>query len=101
MPTPLGGAGIQIRDSRGFERFAPLFFVSPGQINYAIPGNTADGTAQVTVIAADGTTNAGTLEVAASRTGPVHRQLRRAGAGGGARPDGQGLGEQSIADLPV
>jgi uncharacterized protein (TIGR03437 family) len=64
LPTPLGGAGIQIRDSHGFERFAPLFFVSPSQINYAVPGNTSDGAAQVTVIAADGTTNTGTLEVA-------------------------------------
>jgi uncharacterized protein (TIGR03437 family) len=34
----------------GVERFAPLFFVSPGQINFQIPPDTAAGIALLTVI---------------------------------------------------
>lgn len=32
-----------------FERFAPLFFVSPNQLNFQIPASTASGTAFLTV----------------------------------------------------
>ncbi len=69
LPTPLGGTSVQIVDSRGFERFAPLFMVSPGQVTYAIPANTATGTAYLTVTAEDGTIHAGTLQIQAVSPG--------------------------------
>jgi uncharacterized protein (TIGR03437 family) len=47
LPTTLGGASIKVTDSRGVTRDAPLFFVSPNQINYLIPAETAPGVAQV------------------------------------------------------
>ncbi len=34
LPTTLGGLSLNVTDSAGEERLAPLFFVSPGQINY-------------------------------------------------------------------
>jgi uncharacterized protein (TIGR03437 family) len=49
LPTTLAGVSVRIRDSQGVERNAPLFFVSPGQINLQIPPGTATGTATVTV----------------------------------------------------
>jgi uncharacterized protein (TIGR03437 family) len=41
LPTELGGVSLRLRDGQGNERRAPLFFVSPRQINYQIPPDTA------------------------------------------------------------
>jgi len=49
LPTMLGGASIHVRDSGGFDRPAPLFFVSPAQVNLQIPPGTAPGPAAVTI----------------------------------------------------
>ena len=54
LPTLLGGTTVRVIDSRGIERLAPLYFVSPAQINYQIPEGTADGPASVTVTGSDG-----------------------------------------------
>ena len=37
LPTQLAGTTVKIKDSAGIERLAPLFFVSPTQVNYQIP----------------------------------------------------------------
>ena len=50
LPTTLGGLSLKVADSAGMERLAPLFYVSPGQINYLIPPGAANGPATVTVI---------------------------------------------------
>ncbi|MGH9855493.1 MAG: hypothetical protein ACREBD_37125, partial [Blastocatellia bacterium] len=55
LPTSLAGASIRVRDSAGSERLAPLFFVSPSQINFQIPPGTATGVAMATIT----TNNAG------------------------------------------
>ncbi|MGH9845746.1 MAG: Kelch repeat-containing protein, partial [Blastocatellia bacterium] len=49
LPTTLAGTNVRLRDSAGVERLAPLFFVSPGQINYLIPQGAANGNATVNV----------------------------------------------------
>jgi uncharacterized protein (TIGR03437 family) len=49
LPTRLGGVSVTVRDSVGAERLAPIFFVSPGQINFQIPPGTATGAASTTV----------------------------------------------------
>src|SRR5262245_16570844 len=51
MLEPAGGAGV--------ERLAPLFFVSPSQVNYQIPLGTAAGAATVTITSGDGTVSSG------------------------------------------
>lgn len=47
LPTSLAGASVSVQDFKGVERAAPLFFVSPNQINYEIPAGTAPGAALI------------------------------------------------------
>lgn len=47
LPTTLGGVTVEVQDSVGQTRPAPLFFVSPTQINYQIPADTKAGPATV------------------------------------------------------
>jgi uncharacterized protein (TIGR03437 family) len=47
LPTELAGVRARVRDSQGVERLAPLFFVSPGQINLQIPAGVAVGLATI------------------------------------------------------
>ena len=63
LPVALGGSRVLVKDAAGVERLAPLFFVSPGQINYQIPAGTTPGTATITITASDGTVSTGTVEV--------------------------------------
>ena len=49
LPTALANVVVQVRDAAGVERRAPLFFVSPNQINYQMPAGTADGPASVLI----------------------------------------------------
>jgi len=42
-----------VKDSNGEEKMAPLFFVSPLQINFLMPGGLASGNGYVTVVGAD------------------------------------------------
>jgi uncharacterized protein (TIGR03437 family) len=49
LPEKLAGTTVKLKDSAGSERFAPLFFVSPAQVNYLAPAGTAPGLATVTV----------------------------------------------------
>src|SRR5262245_32853593 len=59
LPTQLAGTSVKIKDSAGAERLAPLFFVSPTQVNYQIPPGTAAGPAWVTIISGDGVISSG------------------------------------------
>lgn len=77
LPTTLGGVSVQIKDSLGVTRSAPLFFVSPNQINYLIPPGTAPGVALVTVTNVANTTATGTVLIA-----PVAPALFAADASG-------------------
>ena len=42
--TTLAGVTVRIRDSAGVERLAPLYAVSPTQVNYVMPAGTAETT---------------------------------------------------------
>ncbi len=64
LPTTLGGTNIKVLDSKGVERAASLFFVSPSQVNYQIPADTATGLATITITNRDGVTTRGLLNVA-------------------------------------
>ena len=54
LPTTMAGTTVKVRDAQGIERLAPLFFVSPGQINYQIPEGTVPGFATVIIASSDG-----------------------------------------------
>jgi uncharacterized protein (TIGR03437 family) len=64
LPTELGGTRVMVKDSAGAQRMAPLFFVSPNQVNYLMPGGTAVGAATVTVTSGDGAVSIGTAQIA-------------------------------------
>jgi uncharacterized protein (TIGR03437 family) len=64
LPLVLAGTRVLVRDSAGVERLAPLFYVSPEQVNYQIPPGTAVGTAIVAVISGDQTVSVGTEQIA-------------------------------------
>ncbi len=58
-PTSLAKTTVKVKDSTGGERLAPLFFVSPTQVNYQIPAGTAAGTITVTITSGDGAVSSG------------------------------------------
>jgi uncharacterized protein (TIGR03437 family) len=49
LPTTLAGISVQVQDSGGAMRLAPLFYASPTQINFEVPAGTAVGVAKFTV----------------------------------------------------
>jgi uncharacterized protein (TIGR03437 family) len=49
QPTTAAGVSVQVQDSAGVTRPAPLFYVSPTQINFEVPAGTALGAAKFTV----------------------------------------------------
>lgn len=64
LPTNLAGTTVKVKDSQGVERLAPLFFVSPLQLNYQIPPGTATGAATVTVTSGAGSVSVGNVTIA-------------------------------------
>ena len=63
LPVTLAGTTVRVRDSAGIEHLAPLFFVSPNQVNYLLPAATARGLANVTITNANGVSAAATINV--------------------------------------
>ena len=49
LSTALGGVTVEVQDSAGVLRKAPLIYVSPSQINFQVPAGSASGTAQIQV----------------------------------------------------
>ncbi len=66
LPTQLAGTTVRLIDAGNVAHSAPLFFVSPGQINYLIPEQAAMGAAQVIVTNANGVVSQGQAQVANS-----------------------------------
>ena len=50
LPTTLAGVQVQVKDSAGTTRPAPLFYVSPTQITFQVPTGTTTGAATLTVL---------------------------------------------------
>ncbi|MBL8207984.1 MAG: IPT/TIG domain-containing protein, partial [Blastocatellia bacterium] len=63
LPTILAGTTVVVVDSLGASRQAPLFYVSPTQINYQIPAGTAEGIAIVTITNSNGMRTDGVIQV--------------------------------------
>jgi uncharacterized protein (TIGR03437 family) len=64
LPTELAGTTVKVKDSAGTERAAPLFFVSPTQVNFQVPAATTAGAATVTIRSSDGSISTGSITVA-------------------------------------
>jgi uncharacterized protein (TIGR03437 family) len=93
LPTQLAGTSVKVKDSAGVERLAPLFFVSPNQVNYLMPVGTATGAAMVTIIPANGTAVSSTTQIAAIAPGLFTANANGQGAPAGVvlrvQPDGR------------
>lgn len=63
LPVTLNGSSLKVRDSACVERLAPLFFVSPTQINFLLPAETAAGTATLIAQNDAGEVSLGTINV--------------------------------------
>ncbi|MGH9768999.1 MAG: SMP-30/gluconolactonase/LRE family protein, partial [Blastocatellia bacterium] len=64
LPTSIAGTSVKITDGAGVEQNAPLFYVSPLQINYQLPDNVAVGGATVTVTTGAGNVFTGAVQIA-------------------------------------
>ena len=69
LPTTLAGTTVKVRDSLGTERFAPLFFVAPTQINYQIPPGMSAGDATVIVTSNNEVVTTDVVKIAAVAPG--------------------------------
>jgi uncharacterized protein (TIGR03437 family) len=60
----LGGVSVEVIDSAGSPRPAPLFLAAPGQVNFIVPKGAASGPAKIRVRGESGFVAAGTFEIA-------------------------------------
>jgi uncharacterized protein (TIGR03437 family) len=59
----LGGTTVTVRDGQGVERAAPLYFVSPTQVNFLVPKDSAAGYGAVVVRLNGSVVNSGPLRI--------------------------------------
>jgi uncharacterized protein (TIGR03437 family) len=59
LPTSLAGTTVTITDGANVDHIAPLFYVSPAQVAFLIPPDTAGGVALITISNTDGTVSLG------------------------------------------
>ena len=85
LPTTLAGTTVKITDSAGTERLAPLYYVSPNQVNYQIPDGTVSGPAAVLVTSSDGRISTGVMQV--NTVAPNVFTLNQSGTGTAAALD--------------
>lgn len=63
LPTTLSGVSVKVRNALGVTRTAPLFFISPEQINFQVPAGTSTGTATVFIETGGVTRNYGQVQI--------------------------------------
>jgi len=64
LPTILSDTTMTVRDAEGKDRLAQLYYVSPDQINFVVPAETAIGPATITVASAGRSIVSATIYVA-------------------------------------
>ncbi len=63
LPIEIAGTSVRLIDSQNREHAAPLFFVSPGQINYLVPEGMARGSGRVIVTINGAQVSTGTVQI--------------------------------------
>jgi len=71
LSNSLAGTTVQLIDSKKAQFTAPLFFSSPGQVNFYIPEGVALGTMQVIITNGAGVVTRGQVQVASAAPGIV------------------------------
>lgn len=79
LPTTLAMRSVVVKDSTDAEFPAPLWFVSPGQINFLVPDAAATGPATVSVVSPEETVASGTVQL--DRTAPAVFTMNNDGRG--------------------
>jgi uncharacterized protein (TIGR03437 family) len=82
-PTQLSGVSINVTDSKGQRRPAPIYYVAPTSVGYLVPAGTALGTAQIAL-----TTSAGATFSAPATINPISPGLFTADSTGSGAPAG-------------
>jgi uncharacterized protein (TIGR03437 family) len=77
-PMSLGGVTVTVTDAVGTTRTAPLYYVSPGQINFVVPDGTAAGMATFTVANGSATQ---TFQAPVNPVAPTLFSMNGAGSG--------------------
>ncbi len=96
LPTTLANTSVRIKDGAGNEIPAPLFFISPGQINLLIPAAAANGASVFTVVKSDGTAPSGATQIV-----PVAPSIFSANASGQGAASGVALRVRSNGSRSV
>jgi uncharacterized protein (TIGR03437 family) len=65
----MAGVTVRVTDIEQVTRDAPLFFVSPAQVNFALPPGTAQGTATITSTNGNATMSTGNVMIVAVAPG--------------------------------
>jgi uncharacterized protein (TIGR03437 family) len=95
-PTILGDISLRVRDSSGIERLAPLFYVSPSQINFAMPADIQPGDVTLEVVNAPGEDFRATAKVLNVAPG-IFRSDNNIAAGYGVRIEPNG--SRTVLDI--
>ncbi len=96
LPTTLAGTTVRVRDSAGAELPAPLFFVSPSQVNYLMPAGAAAGRATVTITSGNGKISLGSVQIVAVAPGLFAANANGQGAAAAVALRVKGDGTQSF-----
>lgn len=99
LPTTLAGTTVKVKDAEGTERDAPLFFVSPGQINYLLPTGTREGVASISVLKGSAIVATGTLPVTSVAPGLFSANSSGAGVAAAVALRVRANGSQSVEAL--
>lgn len=101
-PLELNGTVVKVRDSSCSERIAPLFFVSPTQVNFLVPAGTLPGAATISIFNETGAISTGTVTI--RNIAPALFSADSTGKGAAAAlvlrigPDGKASYERAAAD---
>lgn len=63
LPTSLAGITASIKDHNGTSRTAPLFYASPGQVNFLVPAGSAAGAGTVSIYSGTALRSSGPVQI--------------------------------------
>jgi uncharacterized protein (TIGR03437 family) len=69
LPLTFDGTSVSIVDSTGITSTAPLFYVSPNEVDFEVPASVAPGAAKVVVTSNGTSQTAGNIQIAAVAPG--------------------------------
>jgi uncharacterized protein (TIGR03437 family) len=101
LPTTLGSSTVSVKDANGVARAAGLYYVSPNQLNFKIPTDTAAGPATITVTNGDQTQTLGNVSIAAVSPGLFYLNSDGLAAADLTRVNGSNTSYEQIAQLDV